>query len=128
MRARFGVVTAAALVLASCGGNSVTASATVLRIDRTCTFIAKDDAKTRTEEDCNATPEFRAIADKGAPGRKRVVGTEIMHVSYPSPIDGSTLFGELHLTGRDDEFYTVNAGDPIAIRIKVDDPTRIRRA
>ncbi|MEO7786735.1 MAG: hypothetical protein ABIR77_02775 [Sphingomicrobium sp.] len=117
----------AAAALAGCDGNSVPATAIVVTIDRMCTFIAEDPTHTKSEEECGATPEFRALADKGVPKRK-IEGHETMHVTYVSPVDGSTLVGDLHLTGRDNQFYTVNAGDQIAIRIKKDDPTRIRRA
>jgi len=111
MRQRLWGVALAAAAMAGCDGNSVPGTATVLTIDRTCTYVAEDAAHTET-----------------APGKMRIVGRETMHVSYASPVDGSTLYGDLHLTGRDDQFYTINSGDKIAIRINKDDPSRIRRA
>ena len=120
------VVTATAL--GGCDSNTIPVKATVLSIDRTCTFIAHNDAKTETEEPCSATPEFREFADKGKPRGSRLIGNEVMHLSWTAPADGSMHYGDLKFTGRDDEFYTVNAGDLIAIRIKKDDPSMFRRA
>lgn len=51
-----------------------------------------------------------------------------MHLSWTAPADGSMQYGDLKFTGRDDEFYTVNDGDQIAIRIKKNDPATFRRA
>ncbi len=120
------MVTMAAL--GGCDSNTTPVKATVLSIDRTCTFIAKDAAKTETEEPCSTTPEFREFADKGKPNGNRLVGREVMHLSWTAPADGSMHYGDLKFTGRDDEFYTVNADDQIAIRIKKDDPSMFRRA
>ena len=107
--------------------NMVSARATVVTIDRTCIFIAQDDRHSRSEEDCNATPEFRSIADSGNRS-KRVDGKAVIHVVFPSPKDGSTVAADLHFTGREDEFYDLKAGDTVAIRVDRNDPTKIRAA
>ena len=120
------LVTMAAL--AGCDSNTIPVKATVLSIDRTCTFITRDAAKTESDEPCSTTPEFREFADKGKLGKERLIGNEVMHLSWTAPADGSMHYGDLKFTGRDDEFYTVNAGDLMDIRIKKDDPSMFRRA
>lgn len=131
LRMRF-IIGVSLMMAASLAGyvgkmNSVAAKATVVTIDRLCTFIAQDDTKSRTEEDCNNTPEFRTLADSGKHSR-RIDGKAVIHVVYPSPTDGSTQAGDLHFTGRDDEFYDLKAGDTVPIRVNKDDVTKIRAA
>ena len=54
-------------------------------------------------------------------------GRAIIYVSYVAPADGAEHTGEFKITGRDDAFYEIKAGDEIDILVSKTDPTRIRQ-
>jgi hypothetical protein len=123
-----------ALVILACAGCSPTADrvkATVTTIDRSCDFVettfeGKKAVSTRGYSDsCNSTDEWAKVREKRG---KRVSGRATLHLSYVAPQDGSAQTGELKLTGRDDAFYEIKAGDEIEILVSKSDPTKIRQA
>jgi hypothetical protein len=104
----------------------------IIRIERRCDFnVTEHEATGRTRmhgesDDCDTTDEFDKLRDKAASGRKTVSGRATVHLSYRSP-DGQSRFGEIALTGRDDEFYRWHRGDTVAIKIDQRDPQHIKR-
>jgi Flp pilus assembly protein TadD len=124
----------AAMIILACAGCSPTADrvkATVTTIDRTCDFVetafeGKKAVSTRGYTDsCNSTDEWAKVREKR---NKRVAGRATLHLSYVAPQDGSQQTGEIKLTGGDDAFYEIKAGDEIEILVSKSDPTRIRQA
>ena len=124
-------------LLAGCGVEGLPATATVTTIDRKCEIIesirhqiddprgsgVKLDAqelKSKTG-DCKSVEEWAEVRSKRT---KMVEGTAAIHVDYQAPQDGSWHSATLKFTGRDDEFYELNAGDSVA----KNDPTKIRKA
>jgi hypothetical protein len=106
------------------------AKATVSYIDRTCDFVEKSQRGSTESvrdytESCYSTDEFDTVREK----RNKVVsGRAVVHLSYTAPKDGSYQTAELPLTGRDDEFYELKAGDEIDILVSNRDPAKIRKA
>ena len=116
---------------AACSPSADRVKATVTTIDRSCdfvetTFAGKKAVSARGYTDsCNSTDEWAKLREKR---NKKVSGRATVHLSYVAPQDGSARTGELKLTGRDDEFYEIKAGDEIEILVSKSDPTRIRQA
>ena len=131
----------AAALLAGCGFEGAPATATVVMIDRQCEIIEStrrqvddprgsgvklDAAEMRsTTGECKSVGEWQEVRKKR---NKMVDGTAAVHVEYQAPQDGSFQTATLNFTGRDDEFYKLNAGDTIPILVAADDPKRIRKA
>jgi hypothetical protein len=131
----------AAVMLASCGFDGEPVLATVVTIDRECQIVEStrrqvDDprgsgakieaAEMRTMKgSCKSVPEWQEVRKKR---NKRVDGTAAVHVEYRAPQDGSFRTATLNFTGRDDEFYELNAGDTVNILVAKDDPTQVRKA
>ena len=70
----------------------------------------------------------RIQGDRQRPDGKRkmdVDGKAVVKVSYTAPQDGSYQTSELRLDGRDDEFYSLKAGDEIEVLVSNDDPAMI---
>src|SRR5919197_1051306 len=94
------------------------AKATVSTIDRTCNFIeTTTDPNTNKvmgarglTDSCSATDEWEKQRDTIRKTNKRFSGDAVVHVSYTAPQDGSYRTADLHFTGRDDEFYDLQAG------------------
>lgn len=113
------------------GVNFQRAKATISYIDRTCDFIEEtrvgDAPKTVRgySDSCNSTNEFDTIREKR---NKKISGRATLHLTYTAPQNGSYQTGELALTGADDEFYELTAGDEIDILVSNQDPTKIRKA
>ncbi len=108
------------------GMNYTAAKATVFLVDRECRFNREyEGGKTElVTESCNSTDEFKEIAS--APKRKMDVdGKAVVKVTYNAPQDGSYQTSQLRYDGRDDEFYTVKAGDQIDILVSNEDPAKI---
>ena len=104
------------------------AKATIFLVDRECRFTREYDGgkKEMVTQSCNATDEFKSVAK--APNGKRkmdVDGKAVVKVSYNAPKDGSYQTSQLRFDGRDDEFYTLKAGDQIDILVSNDDPVKI---
>ena len=132
-------VIGAAVSLSGCGGG-LPAQATVTMIDRTCVIVEtirseEDDPrvsghKLRVEQkdtrsgDCKSVGEWEKVRAKRT---KDVDGKAVVHVDYKAPKDGSYHSSTLTYTGRDDEFYSLKAGDKIDILVSKDDPARIRK-
>ena len=130
------------LLLSGCGGVAGTpVKATVVMIDRQCEIVEStrrqiddprgsgvklDAAEMRTgKAECKSVGEWQEVRTKRS---KIVDGTAAVHVEYQAPQDGSFQTATLNFTGRDDEFYKLNAGDTIDILVASDDPKRIRKA
>ena len=127
--------------LAGCGVPGLPAKATVTTIDRKCEIIEsikRDVADPRgsgatiqaqemnsTTGDCKSVEEWAEVRAKRS---KKVQGTAAVHLSYQAPQDGSYQTATLNFTGRDDEFYALNAGDSVDILVASNDPTKIRKA
>jgi hypothetical protein len=146
MVSRFGnlgilVIAPACAFLASCGAPGLPAKATVTLIDRKCDIIETierevDDPRgsgatlkahemnSKTGE-CKSVDEWDEVREKRS---KAVKGTAAVHVEYQAPQDGSYRQATLNFTGRDDEFYELNAGDSVDIIVAADDPGKIRKA
>jgi hypothetical protein len=107
------------------------AKATISYIDRSCDFIetTTDESGRKTArgttDACSSTDEWEKVRAK----RNKVVsGRATVHVTYAAPQDGSYQSGEFKLTGRDDEFYNLKAGDEVRILVSTSDPAKIRKA
>jgi len=134
-------VCALAAMLSACGVEGLPAQATVTTIDRECEIIesirhevddprgtgVKLDAQEMksTKGECKSVEEWAEVRSKRT---KKVQGTAAVHVDYQAPQDGSYHSATLNFTGRDDEFYELNAGDTVAILVSKEDPTKIRKA
>lgn len=135
------LLSAVSALLAGCGVPGLPAKATVTMIDRKCEIIetikrAVDDprgkrVRLQAQEMHSTTGECKSVAewdDVRAKRTRDVAGTATVHVDYQAPQDGSARSATLTLTGRDDEFYALNAGDTIDILVARNDPARIRKA
>jgi hypothetical protein len=116
---------------AACSPTADKVKATVTTIDRTCDFIETEfegkkaiSARGYTDS-CNSTDEWAKVREKR---NKTVSGRATIHVNYVAPADGAEHTGELRITGRDDAFYEVKAGDEIEILVSKTDPAKIRQA
>jgi hypothetical protein len=108
------------------------AKATVSYIDRNCdivetTYDSNDKMKSsRTYRDsCNSIDEWDKVRSKR---NKMVSGKAVVHLDYTAPQTGQETTGELTFDGRDDEFYSLKAGDQIDILVANSDPTKIRKS
>jgi len=135
-----GIAPAGAL-LAGCGAPGLPAKATVTLIDRKCEIVetisnrvrdprgntVKLEAQqtTRSTGECKSVDEWDKLRKQRS---KDVQGTATVHVDYQAPQDGSSHSGTLTFTGREDEFYKLNAGDSIDIVVAPDDPAKIRKS
>jgi hypothetical protein len=112
------------------------AKGTVTTIDRTCDFVetTRDPTTNKVEEarglsdSCSATDEWEKQRDTIRKTGKRFSGDAVVHVSYTAPQDGSYRTADLHFTGRDDEFYDLQAGSEVNILVSNSDPSKIRKA
>ena len=128
---RLPVILSVCAVVAACSPTADKVKATVTTIDRSCDFVettyeGKKAMSARGYTDsCNSTDEWATVREKRS---KTVSGRATVHVSYVAPVDGAEHTGEFNLTGRDDAFYEVKAGDEIDILVSKSDPARIRLA
>ena len=126
---------------AGCGVPGLPAKATVTTIDRKCAIIETikrevadprgTGVKLQAQEMNSKTGECKSVEEWAEVRSKRtkdVDGTAAVHVDYQAPQDGSFHSATLTFTGRDDEFYALNAGDSIDILVAKNDPTKIRKA
>ena len=129
------------ILLSGCSSGALPVKATVTTIDRTCEIIETithevDDPrapghKLKAQEsnsmtgECDSVEEWAEVKSKRS---KKVAGTAKVHVDYQAPQDGSYHSATLNFTGRDDEFYTLRAGDSVDILVAKDNPDKIRKA
>ena len=121
------VLVAGAAALSSCGAPGLPAKATVTMIDRTCGIVRTykheiDDPRSEgktvmatdktefTKGECKSLDEWQEVRKKRT---RDIDGEAVVHVDYSAPQDGSAHSGTLTYTGRDDEFYALNAGDTV---------------
>lgn len=112
------------------------AKATVTTIDRTCNFVeTTTDPNTNKvmearglTDSCSATDEWEKQRDTIRKSGKRFSGDAVVHVTYSAPQDGSYRTADLNFTGRDDEFYDLQAGSEINILVSNTDPSKIKKA
>lgn len=134
------VLAPASALVTGCGAPGLPAKATVTLIDRKCEIIETIKNQTsdprgkpikvqmevnRSTGECKSVDEWEQLRKKRS---KDVEGTATVHVDYQAPQDGSSHSGTLTFTGRDDEFYRLNAGDSIDILVAQDDPAKIRKS
>jgi hypothetical protein len=137
----YGVVAAMLLILGVAGfavidrtSNWKPATATVSTIDRSCDFVeTRTEAGVKTarglSDNCDSTGEWdKRRSDVRAHHAKKISGQAVVHLTYTAPQDGSYRTADLRFTGRDDEFYSLQAGSEINILVSNSDPSRIRRA
>jgi hypothetical protein len=110
------------------GTNYQAAKASIVMIDRECSFVetttTPDGKKTARgiTDSCNSTEEWATIREKRT---KKVAGNAVVHLSYTAPQDGSSRTSKLEFTGRDDEFYELKAGDEIDVLVSNADPSKV---
>jgi len=125
------VIIAAFAGVAACSPTADKVKATVTTIDRSCDFVettfeGKKAISARGYTDsCNSTGEWAKVREKR---NKKIAGKATIHVSYVAPADGAEHIGEFKITGRDDAFYEIKAGDEIDILVSKTDPNKIRQA
>jgi len=108
------------------------AKATISYIDRNCDIIETtydgdyNRKSTRKYRDsCNSIDEWDKVKTK----RNKVVsGKAVVHLDYTAPQNGQAETAELVFDGRDDEFYTMKAGDEVNILVSNTEPRKIRKA
>jgi len=129
------------ILLSGCSSGALPVKATVTTIDRTCEIIETitheiDEPrapghKLKAQEsnsmtgECDSVEEWAEVKSKRS---KKVAGTAKVHVDYQAPQDGRYHSATLNFTGRDDEFYTLRAGDSVDILVAKDNPDKIRKA
>jgi hypothetical protein len=137
----YGIAAAMVLVLgltafsaANRAMNYKPAKASVSYIDRTCDFVETSEkagvktARSLTDS-CDSTGEWDKVRDAvREKRRKKIAGSETVHVSYTAPQDGSSRTAELQFTGSDDEFYELQAGSEVNILVSNSDPAKITKA
>ena len=130
---------AAAVLVAGAGAYSAMdraanykpAKASVYLIDRNCDIIetttSADGKKTsrRYNDDCKSIDAWDAAKAKRD---KAISGNAVVKVSYTAPQNSSYRTSELKFTSRDDEFYSLKAGDEIEILVSNSDPSKIRKS
>ena len=111
--------------------NYKTAKASVYLIDRKCDIVetttTADGKKSsrRYNDDCKSIDAWEAAKAKRD---KTISGRAIVKVSYTAPQDQSSRTSDLKFTSRDDEFYSLKAGDEIEILVSDSDPSKIRKS
>ena len=111
--------------------NYKTAKASVYLIDRKCDIIettTSTDGKKSSRgynDDCKSIDAWDAAKAKRD---KTISGKAVVKVSYTAPQNGSYQTSELKFTSRDDEFYSLKAGDEMEILVSNSDPSKIRKA
>lgn len=129
---RTAVLMTAAAALCGCQPNAKKVKATISYIDRNCDIIEtkydgndKETSHDTYRDSCSSADDWDKVREK----RNKVVsGKAVVHVEYIAPQSGQELSGELSFDGRDDEFYTLKAGDEVDILVSNSDPTRIAKA
>lgn len=133
--AAFAVVAIVGIVAysgASRSANFKPAKATISYIDRNCDIIEttydgdyKKKASRTYRDSCNSIDEWDKVRSKR---NKAVSGEAVVHLDYIAPQTGQSVTGELVFDGREDEFYSLKAGDEVSILVSNSDPTKIRKA
>ncbi|SRR3954453_6113163 len=139
----YGMAAAMLLILGMAGFSAMNRTtnykptkATVTTIDRTCDYVetTRDPDTNKVEsargltDSCSATDEWEKQRDTIRKSGKRFAGDAAVHVSYTAPQDSSYRTADLHFTGRDDEFYDLQAGSEINVLVSNSDPSKIIKA
>ena len=137
----FAGLTAASVLLAGCDSNSVPVDGTVVSVAYKCRYdIQGDDARALAERakrgdtptdaemfgDCSSDPDFLAARADFDANKTRFSGKAKVRVSFISPVDNSSVDGEVEFDGDDREFYTLRNGSPIPLMVNKTDHSRIR--
>jgi hypothetical protein len=109
--------------------------AEVEQIDRTCmmrTYERTFDGKEKPvgdfqPGDCYDDKRFQAMRDHPDSNHMTVDGSAEMALAYRDPTSNRMMHGTLQFSGRDAEFYAVNAHDRMKILVSKSDPKRIRK-
>ena len=130
---------AAAVLVAGAGAYSAmdraanykTAKASVYLIDRKCDIVETTTSAGGKKSSRGYNDDCKSIDAWDAAKAKRdktISGKAVVKVSYTAPQNSSYQTSELKFTSRDDEFYSLKAGDEIEILVSNSDPSKIRKA
>ena len=100
--------------------NTLPVTATVEKIDRTCLLVDNGSGATAYGS-CGQRAFFNQQAFRNGK-REDLEGKASVTIFYTAPQDGSFQSGSIALTGHDDGFYDLKAGDPMPIRVDKADP------
>lgn len=142
MRVQF--ITGLALIaatLSGCDSNSVPVEGTVISMTYKCRFdISSDDptaerikngerpAETDLTGDCSQDPDFLAARADFAGSKVRLKGKATAQVAFVSPVDNTSVEGELEFDGDDRGFYELQNNAPVRLMVDKTDHSRIRFA
>ena len=131
---------ALAAAISGCGPAWPKAKATVTSIDRKCDIVETkreevDDPRAtghklnaenkRTYSGaCSDVDEWEEVREKRS---KKVSGEATVYVMYTRE-DGKTGTGQLHFTGRDDEFYRLHVDDSVDVLVDPGNPEHLLTA
>lgn len=105
--------------------------ASIYLIDRKCDIVETTttaDGKKSSRgynDDCKSIDAWDAAKAKRD---KTISGKAVVKVSYTAPQNSSYQTSELKFTSRDDEFYSLKAGDEIEILVSNSDPSKIQKS
>ena len=121
----------AAYSVANRAMNYKPAKASVSYIDRTCDFLeTTEKAGVKTARALSDSATLRANGTRSAKrsatsAERRSPAQRQCNLTSTAPQDGSYRTAELKFTGRDDEFYELQAGDEVRIMVNNSDPSKI---
>lgn len=136
----FAGLTAASILLSACDSNSVPVDGTVIGIDHKCRYEFKgEEARAIAERakhgeqltddemfgDCSSDADFLAAREDFDANKTRFSGKATVRVTFISPIDNTSVDGELEFDGDDREFYTLRNSSPIKLLVNKADHSRI---
>ena len=132
----YGMIAAVMLIVGVAGVSAINraanykpAKASVFLIDRKCDIIetvtSPDGHKSSTTYNGECKSVDQAWDKAKAKHDKDISGRAVVKVSYIAPQDGSSQTSDLTFTARDDEFYSLKAGDQIDVLVSNSDPAKI---
>jgi len=132
----YGMIAAVMLIVGVAGVSAINraanykpAKASVFLIDRKCDIIETETSFDGKKSSRTYQGECKSAEDAWdkAKGKhdKDISGRAVVKVSYIAPQDGSSQTSDLTFTARDDEFYSLKAGDQIDVLVSNSDPAKI---
>jgi hypothetical protein len=136
---RAGGVFMVMVLLTGCDSNRVPVEATVISMTHKCRLeINRDDPiaerarqgdESAAQEmfgDCSTDGDFLKARQDFDSIDRRYSGSATARVSFISPVDNTSVEGELVFDGEDREFYTVRPNTQVMLRVDQTDHSRIR--
>jgi hypothetical protein len=134
----YGMVAAVLFIVGAAGFSAINratnykpAKASVFEIDRKCDIVETETSFDGKKSSRTYQGECKSAEDAWdkAKGKhdKSISGKATVKVTYVAPQDGSSQTSELHFTARDDEFYSLKAGDEIDVLVSNSDPSKIAK-